>query len=322
MKSVSIIIPTYNEEKNIANCLNSIFFQEYPKELLEVLVLDGGSTDKTLEIATKMGAKVIKNPFKTEEKGRSIGFKKAKGEIIGTIDADNLIPEDNQWLKKIMKPLENKEISASDTTHMSYRPKDSIITKYNCLVGGDDPIASYLKINDRYCYFTGKIIGAPHKEKDFGGYIEVTLDKKRIPAAGSNAFFFRKKIFKEINSEGYNHSIFVYEMVKRGYNKIAKTKISIIHVQSGSIKTYFRKKIRRMERRDKEELEWEYNYGLTKKDIFRCFLYISTIILPLRDTIRGFCKKPTLAWLFHPVATFGLLFIYGLYWIKGLNKKL
>ena len=103
---------------------------------------------------------------------------------------------------------------------------------------------------------------------------------------------------------------------------MAKTKTSIIHVQSGSIKTYFRKKIRRMERRDKEELEWEYNYGLTKKDIFRCFLYISTIILPLRDTIRGFYKKPTLAWLFHPVATFGLLFIYGLYWIKGLNKKL
>ena len=92
MKSVSIIIPTYNEVKNIANCLNSIFIQDFPDELLEVLVLDGGSTDKTVEIAEKMGAKVINNPFKTEERGRSIGFKKAKGEIIGTIDADNLIP--------------------------------------------------------------------------------------------------------------------------------------------------------------------------------------------------------------------------------------
>jgi glycosyltransferase involved in cell wall biosynthesis len=317
MKSVSIIIPTLNEERNIKNCLNAIFFQNYPKNLLEVLILDGGSDDKTIEIAKKMGAKVIHNPGKTEEKGRMLGFNKAKGEIIGTIDADNVLPNDDKWLTKIIKPFDNKEISASDTTHMSYRPEDNIITRYFALVGGDDPIASYLGINDRYCYFTDKLIGTPHKEKDCGEYVEVTLDKDKVPAAGSNAFFFRKKIFKEINPKIYNHTIFAYEMVKRGYNKISKVKTSIIHVQPGDISTYFRKHRRRVKRRANGELNFEYNYGLTKKDIMKSVLYISTIILPLRDTIRGFHKKPTLTWIFHPIATFGLLFIYGAYWLMG-----
>jgi len=49
-KVVTIIIPCWNEEKYIGQCLESIIASDYPKEMLEVLVVDGMSNDKTQEI--------------------------------------------------------------------------------------------------------------------------------------------------------------------------------------------------------------------------------------------------------------------------------
>ncbi len=49
-KSISIVIPAYNEERYIADCINSILNNDYPKEKLEILIIDGNSKDKTPEI--------------------------------------------------------------------------------------------------------------------------------------------------------------------------------------------------------------------------------------------------------------------------------
>jgi glycosyltransferase involved in cell wall biosynthesis len=49
-KKISIIIPIYNEEKYIAKCLDSIIKSDFDKDKIEVLLVDGGSSDKTVEI--------------------------------------------------------------------------------------------------------------------------------------------------------------------------------------------------------------------------------------------------------------------------------
>ena len=54
MKQISIVIPAYNEERFIEDCLNSVYQQDYPKELLEVIVVDGNSEDRTAEIIREM----------------------------------------------------------------------------------------------------------------------------------------------------------------------------------------------------------------------------------------------------------------------------
>ncbi len=54
-KTVSVIIPAYNEEKYIARCLDSVIAQDYPAELMEVLVADGRSEDRTREIILDYG---------------------------------------------------------------------------------------------------------------------------------------------------------------------------------------------------------------------------------------------------------------------------
>ena len=84
---VSIIIPARNEEKYIGKCLNSILGQDYPKENLEVLVVDGMSDDKTGEIVKAYSGKypfikLLENPKRFTNFALNIGIKVAKGEII------------------------------------------------------------------------------------------------------------------------------------------------------------------------------------------------------------------------------------------------
>ena len=58
---VSIIIPVYNEEKNIEGCIDSIINSGYPSDKMEIMVVDDGSTDSTIEKAEKIGGiKILK----------------------------------------------------------------------------------------------------------------------------------------------------------------------------------------------------------------------------------------------------------------------
>ncbi|TFG35105.1 MAG: glycosyltransferase family 2 protein [Parcubacteria group bacterium] len=89
---VSIIIPCRNEEKFIQKCLDSLIDQDYPKEKLEILVIDGSSEDGTKEIVAEFVGKnklikLLENPKKFTPVGLNIGIKEAKGEIIVRMDA-------------------------------------------------------------------------------------------------------------------------------------------------------------------------------------------------------------------------------------------
>jgi len=89
---ISIIIPCRNEEKYTGKCLDSIIMQDYPKENLEVLVIDGASEDKTREIVQDFSSqypfiKLLTNPQKFTPFALNIGIKAAKGEIIVRMDA-------------------------------------------------------------------------------------------------------------------------------------------------------------------------------------------------------------------------------------------
>ena len=104
---VSFVLATYQGEKTIKKCLDSVFSQNYSKKLFEVLVLDGGSKDNTVGIAKKYPIRFFKNPKKYSEgegMGKAQGFNKARGEIVIFIDQDNVLLSKN-WLKNILEPL-------------------------------------------------------------------------------------------------------------------------------------------------------------------------------------------------------------------------
>lgn len=94
---LSVICPTYNEEKYIAQCIDSILSQDYPKDDLEVIFVDGMSVDRTREIVNKYSfnykfIKLFDNPKRIAPCAMNIGIKAARGEIIMRIDGHSLYP--------------------------------------------------------------------------------------------------------------------------------------------------------------------------------------------------------------------------------------
>ena len=92
MKYISIIIPILNEKNYIENCLISVLKSDYSKEKMEILLIDGGSDDGTLEIIQKFQEefsfiKLLRNPKKIVPISMNIGIKEAKGDYIIRLDA-------------------------------------------------------------------------------------------------------------------------------------------------------------------------------------------------------------------------------------------
>lgn len=94
---ISIVVVTYNEEKEIGECLDSLVKQACKAD--EIILVDDGSTDKTLEIASKYPTKIIKSKHGERSRARNIGWRKAVGDIIIFAEADSVFGED--WISEI-----------------------------------------------------------------------------------------------------------------------------------------------------------------------------------------------------------------------------
>ena len=186
---ISVIIPTYNEEKNIEQCLQALTRQKIPRDSYEIIVVDGNSKDKTAEISSNFADKVIQQVSPGVGGARNDGAMVAKGEIIATTDADCL-PDEN-WLKTILDDFNNEEIVA--------------------VTGYIDPMIpkEMNKINAGMYFYVFKVANKIRKAVSFIGYHHL---------CGANTAF-RRNIFLEVN--GYRDIAYSddVEIAKRLKNK-------------------------------------------------------------------------------------------------------
>lgn len=112
---LSVICPIYNEEKYIAKCIDSILAQDYPKDDLEAIFVDGMSSDRTREIVAEYSAKypfirLIDNPDRIVPPAMNIGIKASVGDIIVRLDAHAVFPQN--YLSELVKNL--RELDADN----------------------------------------------------------------------------------------------------------------------------------------------------------------------------------------------------------------
>lgn len=325
LPTISILIPTLNAGKVLDICLESIRKQSYPSEKIEIIIADGGSTDNTLDIAKKYGAKIYKNPLKTGEAGKAVALKYAKGELIALIDSDNILPQ-NDWFNKMVAPFENKDIFGSEPLEYTWRKEDGYITRYCALIGMNDPLCLFLGNYDRINLISNKWTEIPLETKDKNGWLEVELPKGVLPTIGANGTILRKSIFNDIEVGDYLVDIdIIYNLVQKGKNKFAKVKIGIVHLYCGSnLGTFARKQKRRI--KDflflKKEKVRTYPWNKTnKKGLVKFVIYCLTVLPLFAQMIKGYLRKRDRAWLFHPVACWITLYIYSLGAVQSIFKN-
>jgi succinoglycan biosynthesis protein ExoA len=88
---VSIVVPVRNEQRSIARVVEQLLDQDYPQDCVEVLVVDGRSTDRTCEIVAKLAEtysnlRLLDNPKRWSSAGRNIGIRASRGELIVIVD--------------------------------------------------------------------------------------------------------------------------------------------------------------------------------------------------------------------------------------------
>ncbi len=106
--TVSIIVPSFNEEPFIKKCLSSIkgqsIIQEYP-QYFELILVDSGSTDNTVTIAEPYVDKIITTTIRGKLTARNLAIDQAKGNIIVNVDSDSYYGP--FWLNTLLRPFFN-----------------------------------------------------------------------------------------------------------------------------------------------------------------------------------------------------------------------
>jgi len=101
---LSIIIPTHNSALTIEKCINSLASQSYPREKYEIIIVDDGSKDDTVNLAKKAGAdNIIKTESCFQGKARNIGVQNSKANLLAFIDSDCEAKEG--WIESIVEHL-------------------------------------------------------------------------------------------------------------------------------------------------------------------------------------------------------------------------
>jgi len=324
LPTVTIIIITYNSERTLKKVLDSIRIQEYPKTKIEILVVDGNSSDNTLPILKqdKMNIKIVQSLYPRDpEACRGVGLAHAKGEIIAFIDSDNFMPH-KLWLKKMIIPFVNHpEIVGSATLRFAYIKSDNLLNRYFALLGSADPVGLYLGKADKISYATNKWNLYGKKIFQAKDYFLVEYDYNHFPTLGSNGFCARKKFLKLAKSdpEHYFHIDVPFDLSLLGYNKYAIVKDTIIHdtAVSPSILSYVLKRANYMKLHyQKRASDRRYKVFDPEKtqDLIRIIFFIFyavTFVQPILLAIKGYRKKSDLAWFVHPLFCFSIVIAYA-----------
>lgn len=199
---ISVVIIAKNEEKKIGLCLESVRCSD------EVIVVDGMSTDKTVEIAKASGARIIQRPFSGSfADDRNAGLEAARNDWVLTLDADDVVTE-NFWLK-LEEALSIKE----GVVVYKFRRKNFFLG-HSMDHGGFHHYIPNL-VNKNYVRFEGEVHEVPVFKGNMGA---IDADIEHYPFDSLGQFITRQNRYTDIAARDMlkKEGVLAEKIIRRG----------------------------------------------------------------------------------------------------------
>jgi cellulose synthase/poly-beta-1,6-N-acetylglucosamine synthase-like glycosyltransferase len=210
LPNISIVVTTFNNEKTIGACLKSIFELNYPKELIDVFVIDGCSKDKTTAIAKKYPVKLIIKSLNAPA-AYNYAIKIVDSSIIGFIDSDAKV--EREWLNKLVAKLDNPQVAGVSGSIETWN-KENLWARSI----GYDLISRYDRI------------------------------KKPVVRIATMNLLMKKNILEEVG--GFDENLpsqydtdLGFRISTRGYKMLLDSKAKCYHYNRSSLKSYFNQQL-------------------------------------------------------------------------------
>ncbi|OGM33518.1 hypothetical protein A3D00_00090 [Candidatus Woesebacteria bacterium RIFCSPHIGHO2_02_FULL_38_9] len=297
---VSFILLTINDVRGVERCIKSVNRQNYPKDKVDLVVVDNGSNDGSIETARKLGARVFVHPEGNLYSNWVRGLHKTNGEFVFYLEQD-IVLRDVDFIRQMIRPLliDNRLVA---TFTKEYPNKDmhwvSRFLSYH--YSQCDPLLEYLFLPLEKTFI-----------KKYKNYIVCKFEDKKIPPAAR--MFYRVAYLKKTpnwTTKNYFDHDFIINCIRSGYEYFAYVQSpGYYHYHARDFKHLLQKRTRNLGMHFFPEYG-KYHYTIldtkNKKDVLRMIGFIIYANLFIPETIRGFFrylkyKDPAL--LMEPVVT-------------------
>lgn len=301
--TISVLTPTFNNEKMINAFLESIKNQDYPSNKVEILILDGGSSDSTVQIAKRYNVKVYNNEKRLAEPAITLGMSVATGDLMMVLAVDNFL-YDKKSFKKIVKAFEDPNIYAAFPKHES-KPMDTIYTKYiNTFTDPYNHFVYGYAANARTFHRVYKIL----EHNNIYDIYDYSTHEVRPMLAFAQGFTIRKG-FKRKKRDAMDDIRPILDLIDQKKKIAYIHSVSLFHHTIHSFDHFMRKQ--RWATRNAIENK---KYGIVlrvnqlsegqKLRVKLWPIYALTIVFPFFVSIYGLIRDKNALWLMHPVLCF------------------
>lgn len=283
---ISFVITALNSAKTIGDCLDSIFDLDYPKEFMEVIVIDAVSKDTTLQIAEKYQVKVFSKPLNAPA-AYNYALKIANYNILAFVDADAKVEKD--WLKKLVPHLSDPQtagVSGNIETWNNENPWAKSI--------GYEMKARYARIKN----FTGRV-----------ATMNLLLKRSVLEEAGGFDEGFPSQYDTELG----------FRISRLGYRIAFERNATCYHFNRPTLKAYFRQQLQY----GKNTVRLYFKYAaLAKGDEITDFgmnIQPALILTVIALFLLGIIEKLRLFWY---VSAFILVLIFAYFAFSAIKLEI